>query len=380
MSNAQARAQAVIDDLTERGIERGLQVAAYLDGELVVDAWSGLADAETGRMVNGDTLFVTFSCTKGITATVVHLLAERGTLDYDLPIAHYWPEFASGPAAAVKATITVRQALCHTAGLPHLPPGITRDGLLDTDRMRVWIEQAEPLWAPGALSGYHAVTFGNIIGEIIRRVDGRTVGRIVAEEIARPLGVSDSLFIGARRDVFRRVARHESAPPNPELPIPPLDALIFKAIPPQFYPMHIGANDPNAWVTELPASGGLMSARALARMYAALIGTPVDGGPRLLPGIRVAIATQVQTSEVDAALGTPTPKLLGWFGGYPGSGMSASPTAFGHPGAGGNSGFADPDCGLALAVTKNRMVSPTRPEQGSARIIERERAHDVVDP
>ncbi|MBK8836350.1 MAG: beta-lactamase family protein [Anaerolineae bacterium] len=266
MSNAQARAQAVIDDLTGRGIERGLQVAAYLDGELVVDAWSGLADPETGRGVNGDTLFVTFSCTKGVTATVVHLLAERGQLDYDESIARYWPEFASGPAAAVKATITVRQALCHTAGLPHLPPGITRDGLLDGSRMRNWIEQAEPLWAPGAITGYHAVTFGNILGEIIRRIDGRTVGRIVAEEIARPLGVSDSLFIGARRDVFRRIARHESAPPNPELPMPPLDALIFKAIPPQLQPMFIGANDPNAWVTELPASGGLMSARALARI------------------------------------------------------------------------------------------------------------------
>jgi len=178
MSNAQARAQAVIDDLTGRGIERGLQVAAYLDGELVVDAWSGLADAETGRTVNGDTLFVTFSCTKGITATVVHLLAERGTLDYDLPIAHYWPEFASGPAAAVKATITVRQALCHQSGLPHLPPGITREGLLDLGRMRTWIEQAEPLWAPGTLTGYQAFTFGNILGEVLRRINGRTVGRI----------------------------------------------------------------------------------------------------------------------------------------------------------------------------------------------------------
>ena len=372
MSNAQARAQAVIDDLTGRGIERGLQVAAYLDGELVVDAWSGLADAESGRKVNGDTLFVTFSCTKGITATVVHMLAERGTLDYDLPIAHYWPEFASGPAAAVKATITVRQALCHQAGLPHLPPGITRDGLLDTDRMRVWIEQAEPLWAPGTLTGYQAFTFGNIMGEIIRRIDGRTVGRIVAEEIARPLGVEDSLFIGARRDVTRRIARHESAPPNPEIPMPPLDSDFFKAMPMSIWPFSAGANDPNGWVTELPASGGLMSARALARMYAALIGAPVDGGSRLLPGIRVAIATQIQTSEVDLVLGSPIPKLLGWFGGYADSSMSVSPTAFGHPGAGGNSGFADPDCGFALAVTKNRMVSPTRPEQGAARIIERE--------
>jgi CubicO group peptidase (beta-lactamase class C family) len=106
-------------------------------------------------------------------------------------------------------------------------------------------------------------------------------------------------------------------------------------------------------------------------MYAALIGAPVDGGSRLLPGIRIAVATQVQTSELDPALGRPVPKLLGWFGGYADSSMSASPTAFGHPGAGGNSGFADPDHGFALAVTKNRMVSPTRPEQGSARIIER---------
>ncbi len=360
----------MIDDLIGRDIERGLQVAAYLDGELVVDAWGGTA--ADARPINGDNLFVTFSTTKGITATVVHLLAERGQLDYDAPIVRYWPEFASGPAAEVKAAITVRQALCHQTGLIHLPPGITRAETLNWPRMSAWIEQAEPLWMPGTATGYQAFTFGTIIGEIVRRIDGRTIGRIVAEDIARPLGVADSLFIGMRKDAAGRVALLESAPPNPALPMPPADALIWRAIPPQFFPHHIGANIPEVWTSELPASGGVMSARAVARMYAALIGTPVDVSARLLPASRIAIATVVQTSEVDLALGTPTPKMLGWFGGYAGSGTSASPTAFGHPGLGGSTAFADPAHGFAMAMTKSRLNSATTPEESSGRVIERE--------
>ena len=370
MKNAQARAQSVIDDFLGRDVERGLQVAAYLDGELVVDAWGGTA--ADARPINGDSLFVTFSTTKGITTTVVHLLAERGQLDYDAPIVRYWPEFASGPAADVKAAITLRQALSHQTGLIHLPPGITRAGALNWPRMVSWIEEAEPLWKPGSATGYQAITFGAIIGEIVLRIDGRSIGRIVAEDIARPLGVADSLFIGMGRDAARRVALLESAPPNPALPIPPADALIWRAIPPQFFPQHIGANNPDAWVAELPASGGIMSARAVARMYAALIGKPVDVAARLLPESRIKIATVVQTSEVDLALGTPTPKMLGWFGGYAGSGMSASPTAFGHPGLGGSTAFADPAHGFAMAVTKSRLNSPTTPEESIGRVLERE--------
>src|SRR5690242_13306618 len=120
MAEAQAAVQAVLDRLVAEDQERGLQVAAYLDGKLIVDAWAGIADPTTGQLVDGDTLFVVFSTTKGITATVIHLLAERGLLDYDRPVAHYWPEFAANG----KGHITVRHALTHSAGIPQLPDGL----------------------------------------------------------------------------------------------------------------------------------------------------------------------------------------------------------------------------------------------------------------
>ncbi|MBX7214835.1 MAG: beta-lactamase family protein [Thermoflexales bacterium] len=368
MTSPQQRVQAVLEDLIGRGVERGLQVAAFLEGRLIVDTWAGTDAA--GRPLDGDSLFVAYSCTKALTATVIHLLAERGQLDYDQPIARHWPAFASGPAAEIKRTITIQHALCHQAGLVHLPAGVTREALLNWPEMVRWIETAEPLWAPGTQTGYHAVTFGWILGELARRVDGRNIGRIVAEDLAGPAGVRDSLFVGARHDVRGRIAQLESAPPNPRVPVPPLDHMAFKAIPLQLYPLHVGANDPEAWMTELPASGGVMSARGLARFYASLIGKPVNGRGPLLPADRITQATRTVTRDADLVLALPVPKRMGYFGGYALSGMSRSETAFGHPGAGGSSGYADPASGLCLAVMKSRLVTPDAPDQGAARVIE----------
>ena len=152
-----------------------MQVAAYLNGKLVIDAWAGAADEATGRLMDGNTLFTFFSCTKGVTATCVHLLAERGLLDHDAPIAAYWPEVA----AAGKERVTVRHALTHQAGLPHLPPDTTPEFLGDWDGVRRYLAGATPLWEPGARTGYHTYTFGWILGEVVRRIDGRPIARIV---------------------------------------------------------------------------------------------------------------------------------------------------------------------------------------------------------
>src|SRR5579871_3955001 len=182
MSEIQARVQAALDDLVASGVEAGLQVAAYLGEELIVDAWAGVADSSTGRLVDGDTLFTVFSTTKGITATVIHLLADRQLLDYDQPVAAYWPEFA----AHGKQRITLRHVLTHTAGVPHMPAGAGPAEICDWAWVCREIAALTPLWEPGTRAGYHALTYGWILGEVARRVDGRTIARIVQDEIAAP--------------------------------------------------------------------------------------------------------------------------------------------------------------------------------------------------
>src|SRR5258708_7004505 len=181
----------ILQDLVDGGQEIGLQVAAYVDGELVVDTWAGVADGDTGRLVDGETLFSSWSTTKGFVATCVHILAERGVIDYDTPIARYWPEFA----AHGKGRTTVRHALTHAVGVPQLPPQTTPELICDWDGMCAAIAELEPLWEPGTKVGYHAWTFGWIIGEIVRRADGRSLARVAQDELCRPLGI-DSFFLG----------------------------------------------------------------------------------------------------------------------------------------------------------------------------------------
>jgi CubicO group peptidase (beta-lactamase class C family) len=197
----QERVQTLIDQLVDSGDEVGLQVAAYVDGELVVDAWAGVADEATGRTVDGDTLFTTWSTTKGFVATCLHILADQGRVAYDTPIAHYWPEFA----AHGKESTTVRHALTHMTGIPQMPDGVTPELMTDWDAMCAAIAGHAPLWSPGSKPGYHAWTFGWIIGEIIRRVDGRPVAQFAQEELCRPLGITD-FYLGIPDAVEARVA------------------------------------------------------------------------------------------------------------------------------------------------------------------------------
>ena len=160
-----------IDGALARG-EIGLQVAAYLDGKLVLDVCGGSADQTTDRMVDGDTLFTVFSATKGVAATALHIQAERGLLEYDRPISQYWPEFAQQG----KGQVTVRQTLDHSIGVPGMPPGCTIDQMCDWDFMTAAIAAMAPVWEPGTKHGYHAYTFGWMVGELVRRADRVTDG------------------------------------------------------------------------------------------------------------------------------------------------------------------------------------------------------------
>lgn len=346
MSDAQAEVQAFLNDLVSSGVERGIQVAAYLDGKCVVDASAGIADPASGSTVNDETLFTVFSCGKGVTATVMHILAERGLFAYDDPIATYWPEFAANG----KAAVTIRQALCHTAGIPQLPPSVA---ITDWDAMCQAIAALAPLWEPGTMSGYHSLTFGWILGELARRVDGRPFAQIVAEEICAPLNIT-SLYFGIPDKVEPRVATLENDASVLAAPPSPPDSLAARIATggPRSDELF---NRPEVRRAVIPAAGGIMNAQSLARHYAALVGDGVDG-VRLLPPNRVRESSALLVNGKDAVLGTVIYRGLGYMLGGPGMPMGGRVTAFGHRGYGGTVGFADPEYKFAFALTKNRLA------------------------
>lgn len=347
MSDLSQTVQHLLDDLTSTGAETGLQVAAYWRGQLVVDAWSGVADPDSGRPVGPDTLFTAFSATKGITATVIHLLTDDGALDYDVPVADYWPEFA----AHGKERITLRHVLAHTAGVPHMPRGVTPERMIDWEWMVSAIADLTPLWQAGERTGYHGLTFGWILAEVARRATGRPFEALVADRLDARAGLED-LYLGVPTPDLSRVATLTSGPISRK-PISP-DALLLRAIPISVSPSPRVYNRPEVRQAVLPGGGGIMTARALARMYASLVG-PVDGR-RLMSPDRLAIATSLQTDRHDEVLDEPIRKGLGYFLGSDHSPMGPEPYLFGHPGAGGSLGFGDPAHGFAFALTKNRLV------------------------
>ncbi len=364
MADINERVTAALDELIASGVESGLQVAAYHHGELVVDTWAGLADVESGRPVDGGTLFTSFSCTKGVTATAVHILVERGVLSYDEPIAAHWPEFARRG----KQHATIRHALTHRVGVPHMPDGVTPESMSHWDGMCEAIAALEPLWEPGARTGYHAYTFGWILGEVIRRADGRPINQFVQEEICGPLGL-DGIHLGIDDATEPRVATLVDGPRPADAPAAPPDALIARAIPPAVGILAEPYNNPVVRRAALPAHGGLMNARSLARLYAALAAGGELDGARILPADRVRTATRLQTDDLDLAIQQPVRKALGYFQSGAISAMGPRMTAFGHPGAGGAIGFADPEHEFAFALTKSSLVAGAEPGASAAEVV-----------
>lgn len=357
MNAIQKDVQAAIDGLVGSGAERGVQVAVYRHGNLVVDAVAGVADASTGRPVRSDTPFYATSTAKGVAATVVHVLAERGVLGYDTRIAELWPEFgAHGKQAA-----TIRHALTHSVGVPGLPVDTQPEAFLDWDAMCALIAGAKPWWTPGTRTGYHAQTFGWIVGEIVRRATGNRISQVLRDEVARPLGVADELFFGVPSSELSRLARLEdqeypadAGPPEGDEapsfgdPAEAHDGWVWA--PPATMPDATFGNRADLLGTDIPA-GGTMSARAVARMYAALM-HDVDG-VRLVSDRRLHEITAVAVSGIDETLGFPAARGLGYDVGGLGGPLD-SPTLFGMAGTGGTAAYADTASGTAVAVMKNR--------------------------
>jgi len=338
----QKRIQALLDRIVSEGRERGLQVAAYHDGKLVVNAWAGIADVNTGRPVDERTLFPVFSTTKGMAATVIHMLVERGKISYDQPIASIWPEFA----VHGKGGVTVRHALNHSAGVPQMPRNIGYADLCDWEIMCAKIADIEPLSAPGVKMEYHAMTYGWIVGEIARRVDGRHFQQFLDEEICRPLGI-DTMFCGLPDELAPRVAFLEEPGAQPET-----DNGQPQSIPWWIRPLHEWMNRPEGRRACAPASSGIMNAVAIARHYAALLPGGVDG-VELLPPSRVKLATEPQHPSQPQDDDFAKRRALGYGLGRPGSNFGETPGAFGSAGHGGSLGFAEPELKLSFGLTKN---------------------------
>jgi CubicO group peptidase (beta-lactamase class C family) len=266
-------------------------------------------------------------------------------------VAELWPEFG----AHGKQGVTVRHVLTHSAGVPGIPLTTTPEDLCDWDKMCAAIADAELWWEPGTKTGYHAYTFGYIVGEVIRRATGKPISQVLLEELSGPLGVGDELYFGMPRSAHHRLARLEDAPSEGAMEMPPLppDHPMFKAAPMTLMPTAELGNRPDILAADIPA-GGKTSARAIARMYTALLGG-VDG-VRLISPERLREVTAVAMSGTDAVFGNPVTWGLGYAIGALGSTPQESQSVFGIGGAGGSFACGDTATGIAFALTKNRLT------------------------
>jgi CubicO group peptidase (beta-lactamase class C family) len=354
-----ARVREVFAESFRTRDEVGAAVAVAVDGQLVVDLWGGHHERERTRAWRPDTLVNVYSTTKGVTALAAHRLVDEGKLDLDAPVAKYWPEFAQ----AGKSALPVRWLLSHRAGLPAVRKLLPNEALYDWEAMTSALAAETPWWTPGTAHGYHAVTFGWLVGEVVRRITGRSLGTYFRDEIARPLGLD--LHIGLPDAEHHRVAELSDIPTDqidPEaiglaqviLSDPESMAARAFVNPPS---MAFGPNNPEWRRAELPGVNGHCAARDLARVYGALArGGEVDGVHVLAPE-SIARCAAEQSFGPDLVLQVSTRFGLGFLlpQDRPDAHFGRGRRAFGHTGAGGSFGFADPDHGVGFGYVMNRM-------------------------
>ena len=351
------RVRAAFTANFEKHGELGAAFSLYHKGKKVVDLWGGIGNKETGEPWVEDSIALVFSSTKGATAICAHLLAQRGDLDLDAPVTKYWPEFG----AAGKENIPVRWLLSHRAGLPGFDEAMSLEDYLSWEGPVKALEKQRPVWEPGTAHGYHAGNYGWLVGEVIRRISGKSVGTFFADEIASPLGLD--FWIGLPESEEKRV-----------LPIVSVDlqdgALDKQASTQRRRDLLEGARDPDSYLNrltttepldpnsrafhaaEIPAGNGITDARSLARMYASLIGDGVDG-VRILNDETIARAAAEDVNDRDQVLRVVTRFGLGFTLNYEGS--LGQEGAFGHGGAGGSLGFADPKLDIGFGYVMNQM-------------------------
>jgi CubicO group peptidase (beta-lactamase class C family) len=342
--------EALFRQQIDESLHPGASLAVYRHGRLVLELFGGLArlpahrtgspaGQASGQPVTPETLFVLFSSTKPLSAVCLHILLERGRLGLDDPVARHWPEFARNG----KAAVTIRHVLTHSGGFPQNPPQLVPRKWGDWNAIVQAMEEIELIWEPGQDTGYHPLNFGWVVGELVRRIDGRPISRFLLEEVTGPLGMGDT-YLGLPPELEGRVAR-------------------LYAMDNEVDPQAVAAfNRPDVHQAVVPAGGGISTARDLARFYAMLAaGGTLDGVRILSPeSVERAIAVQVEVRR-DRSLGIPMRWALGFhLGGNRVDlfGYDTSPRAFGHGGHGSSVGWADPDLGLAVAIITNGLRSP----------------------
>jgi CubicO group peptidase (beta-lactamase class C family) len=347
---------AVAENFAQRG-EVGAAASVTVDGRCVVDLWAGHADKAKTQPWSRDTIVNVWSTTKGLCAMCAHRLADQGKLNLDAAVADYWPEFAQNG----KGSIRVSQLLNHKAGMAAIRAPLQHDDIFDWTKVTSELARQEPWWMPGSKHGYHAITFGWLVGEVVRRVSGKSLGTYFRDEIAKPLGVD--AYIGTGPELDARTAEIIFAPP-PKPGEPNLFGEMMKdpasvnamAIfnPPTLF--QSTTTNSRAWRgAEIPGANGHTNARALARIYGALAhGGEIDG-IRVLSTREIGRCYTQQSSGPDAVLPITTRFSLGFMLSQPIAMMGPNPHAFGHPGAGGSLGFADPDAKVGFGYVMNQM-------------------------
>ncbi len=355
-----------VRDAFARNFEAGREVGAafclHVGGRPMVDLFGGTFDQQGDRPYDRDTLQLVFSSTKGATAVCANLLAQRGQLDLAAPVARYWPEFAQ----AVKGDLPVLYLLTHQAGLPALDATLSAEAVQAWDPVVAALAAQAPFWEPGTAHGYHALTYGWLVGEVVRRITGRSLGTYFAEEIAQPLGLEFWIGLPAAHEHRVSPIIGSLLPEDADAAGMPADfsqTLLARALNAGGAFPDVGfANERDWHAAELPAANGITNARSLSRLYAGLIGT-VEGGPAeaVLTGAQVDQARQVRTfgaDQVFLSVGFPVEQHIGqgfWIANP--YALFGGEGSFGHGGAGGSYGFADPENGLAVGYVMNQMAA-----------------------
>ncbi|OIJ68711.1 serine hydrolase domain-containing protein [Streptomyces mangrovisoli] len=347
--------EAFAENFRARG-ELGAAVSVTVGGESVVDLWGGWADPARTRPWERDTVVNVWSTTKGPTALCAHLLADRGLLDLDAPVAAYWPEFA----AAGKEHVLVRHLLSHRAGLCGLRQPHALEQLYDWESTTGRLAATEPWWEPGTVSGYHALTYGFLVGEVVRRVSGMLPGALLEQEVTGPLGIDFTIGLPEKESGRAAELVHAPAVASAEQGSV-LGRLTPMAIAALANPLAgaAEANTPQWRAAEIPAANGHGTARAVAALYGVFAGRGSHGGRRVLSPQAAERVREGQGRCRDlvlgAGLGHDTEIALGvWLSGAEGS-YGPNPKAFGHDGFGGSCGLADPEAGVSLGYVMNRM-------------------------
>jgi CubicO group peptidase (beta-lactamase class C family) len=351
--------EAFARNFEEHG-EVGAALSLVVDGETVVDIWGGHADGARTRPWEEDTIVNVFSTTKGIVTVCALRLIEQGKLDPEAPVARYWPEFA----AAGKERIKVSQVMSHQAGLPAIDAILPLERSFDWEALVEALAAQKPWWEPGTQGGYHAITFGHLVGELIRRISGKSVGAYWQEEFAAPLGLDFHIGFGEEHDA--RCADMIPAPLPEFDPTNPLmrafmdpTSVTFKAFTitplPMVNPLYMNSRDWRA--AEIPAGNGHSTARALAALYGALATGGTLNGQAVLKPETVRLATRERIHGEDAVLFFPMRFGLGFLLDIPELQVSPTGALFGHAGMGGSFGFADPDAGFGVGYVMNKMYT-----------------------